>query len=147
VSRVMLSGDVVYVSGSGDPGGVWSSFVVALRASDGTVLWRHEWSGQILFSEPVVADGLIYVSEQFLLNSQPPGDIIALQATDGSLVRRYVAAAPPPYTSYSMPTVSNGVLYATMASGPRQGQYFFFFALASGKEAWRSGAVGKNYGT
>jgi outer membrane protein assembly factor BamB len=72
IPNVTISGGIIYAQNGNAGGGL-----VALRASDSTLLWRYATDGYVSMV-PVVANGLIYVG-------QAPYILVALNAVTGAV--------------------------------------------------------------
>ena len=91
-----LANGIVYV---GDGAGVlW-----ALKASDGTLLWKYVTNSQHTFA-PTVSNGVVYVTETY----SSPSYTYALDATTGSLLWKYESGN----TQGMQPAVSGNRVYA-----------------------------------
>jgi eukaryotic-like serine/threonine-protein kinase len=114
----VVTGGVVYVAG-------YYNDVMALRASDGTRLWRKA-VGNGIFSAPAVADGHVYlISWDNLLR--------ALNAADGSTVW----GIPVPGGQTSDPAAAGGAVYVV-----DNNQTLHALRAASGSSLWTAGVPG-----
>lgn len=102
--------------------GTMDNVVYALRASDGSLLWRYNTAGPVdgpVGSPPVVVDGIVYVNayvDQGLLG-YGTGYIYALRASDGTLLWRYTTGNFVYHGYVYSPTVTNGVVYVASQAG------------------------------
>jgi outer membrane protein assembly factor BamB len=90
-SSPVVQDGVVYVA---------STSLYALKAKDGSLLWRHRFQYGAS-SSPIVVNGTIYIGEG-------DGYTYALNATDGSVLWRYQTKM---YIYSTAPAVVNGVVY------------------------------------
>jgi outer membrane protein assembly factor BamB len=103
--------------------------LLALRASDGTLLWRVPLVGDPS-SAPVLAQGILYVS----LFS---GALYALRADTGATVWVYHTTSPIDTT----PAVLDGVVYASARDGT-----LFALNAADGRHLWTHSSIAGHLG-
>lgn len=97
---------VVYV-------GALNQAVYALRASDGSLLWRYTIAGAASDTPPLVVHGIVYINATALQdNGSQIGAVYALRANDGSLLWRFTRDS-----SVNPPVVSNDVAYIASGDG------------------------------
>jgi outer membrane protein assembly factor BamB len=128
LAPIAASGDQLYAAARPESRG--SAALVALRASDGSQVWRYEPGSSVLdLGAPSVGQG----------SAADAGDTVFLVGSDASL--RAVAAADgaqrwavPVYapTAGSPPAVSDDAVYVTDQSGT-----VYAFDRATGQERWR----------
>jgi outer membrane protein assembly factor BamB len=111
-SSPTIANGVVYV-GTGD------GYVYALKASDGTRLWRYLTGGAV--STPTVVNGVVYIGSA-------DGYVYALKASDGTLQWSYLTGSYP-----ASPTVVNGVVYV----GDLVDYYLYALKASDGTLQWR----------
>ncbi|HET9999357.1 MAG TPA: PQQ-binding-like beta-propeller repeat protein [Ktedonobacteraceae bacterium] len=132
-----IANGVLYLCAS--PGG-GDYLIDALRASDGTLLWSHDLRTNIL-PEPLdlltVSNGTVYVASS-------GNALTALSAKDGSLLWD-----DGPALVNSVPTIANGIIYASINTQIDLGPHvddFVAVSAATGKMLWhypmRSGPNG-----
>jgi outer membrane protein assembly factor BamB len=86
--------------------------VMALRASDGFLLWRHEGQTAVEVSTTVV-DGVVFLALQTFENDVRAVKVDALRTSDGSLLwSRTLPSASSPLAQL---TIVNGIVYAMSA--------------------------------
>lgn len=86
-----------------------NSAVFALRASDGSFLWKYEIDKESSFLKLEVINGVLYASSGSQRKSN--GAIYALQASNGSLLWKYQVNVDNRYGGETMAIVTNGVVY------------------------------------
>lgn len=98
-----IAGDIVY-TGSRD------QYVYALNAETGEKVWSYKTSGDAV-GDPIVSDGLVYLSDSNHL--LPPGarHLLALDAATGEPVWDYEISS----TLLTTPALSQGVIFTTIA--------------------------------
>ena len=137
VGTATVSNGVVYDSSSDN---VAHSYLFALKISDGSQLWQTPVTNQ-LFTDPVVAQGVIYIDSSALQQQGGPdikdSYVYAFNATTGSQIWRsdkignYIPAPP---------TVVNNVVYIGS-----QDTNLYAINAATGKRLWRYSAGGAIY--
>jgi outer membrane protein assembly factor BamB len=103
----------------------------ALRASDGTELWKFSPAGSEVETSPAVANGVVYVAAD-------NGNIYALNATTGTQLWSFTTGS----NVFSSPAVANGVVYV----GSNDGNVYALNA-ATGTQVWSfttGGTVGSS---
>lgn len=97
-----LAGDIVY-TGSRD------QYVYALNAETGEKVWSYKTTGDAV-GDPVVSDGLVYLSDSNHL--LPPGlrHLLALDAATGALIWTYETSS----TLLTTPALGQGVIFTTI---------------------------------
>jgi outer membrane protein assembly factor BamB len=113
----------VYVSSEGVSGDTVLETLSAFNVSDGTEHW-HFQPGNGVFTQPAVANGMVYVAEE---NPNFPGFLYALQAGDGSEVWHLQEQAG---IGFSAPVVLNGVVYTVDSQGA------YAFDTSTGAKRW-----------
>ncbi len=110
------------------------SSLYALRASNGTVLWHYQTTGDKNngMGMLAVAEGLVYIDTT--VGSKT--DISALRASDGS--RLWTHAGNAPFDDWAV--VGQGVVYIPSSSG-----VVYALQAHDGKELWRYAISGKVY--
>jgi outer membrane protein assembly factor BamB len=103
------------------------AYLYALRASDGTVLWRY--SGNSYIYSPTVDDGLVFVA------SQDEG-ITALRASDGTQLWHFATVQGP---DSPISSVVNGMLYVSATVDGQSGGVIALRA-SDGGVLWRYSA-------
>lgn len=119
--------DVIYATG-GD------GSVLALQASDGTLLW-HRQLDKPSWDPPAVGDGTIYVAT--IGGSGVPAAISALAARDGTMRWRF--QAEPGVGITSPPALAAGVVYfgAGFETDKALGGYLYALRASVGQLLWR----------
>jgi outer membrane protein assembly factor BamB len=120
-SPVVVNGIVYVGSFVGQYGPAYFS---ALRASDGTVLWRYSSNSYIY--APTIGDGIVYIASQ-------GNDITALRASDGTSLWHFTA---PPGSGYQITSLLNGVLYVNVGADGQSGSVYALRA-SNGTVLWR----------
>lgn len=121
---------IVYVNANVDQGlGYVTGYVYALRASDGTLLWRYT-TGNFVYNgyaySPTVSSGVVYVASQ-------AGSLTALRASNGTLLWRYIAKG-----QVAVSLAVNGIVYlldTNIGQGP---DYLEALRASDGKLLWRT---------
>ena len=99
-SPVVSGGGVVYVTGA--------SGLSAINAASGATIWNVPTNGTL--SDPVVANGVVYVGFSVLNGHIPVADVLAYDATSGALL--WTGAVHPGDLNYPpAPAVAGGVVY------------------------------------
>jgi len=100
-SLPVVVGGVAYLSFS-RPAHYDTAGVVAVRTSDGSVLWTYTIGppANYPYSSPVVANGVVYIASD---------ELYALDASTGALIWKY------PVSSTLPPAVGNGTIYVPYA--------------------------------
>ena len=102
-TQMVIADGVAYV-------GTVNNAFYALRASDGSLLWRTKIDGAVN-EPPVVAGGIVYLSTY--IGQIGPANVYALRASDGKQLWEYHAG-----NNYiSTPIVANGLAYIEAPSG------------------------------
>jgi outer membrane protein assembly factor BamB len=129
-----FSHDIFYIAYNAIPGG---SYVVALSAARGSVLWTYHIAVYFALSQPVLVGSVLYESE-IATDLTHTSSVVTLRATDGSVLRRYI---PHSGQLMSMPVVSQHMLYlGEVLAGTRDRSAVAVVALdlATGAEVWHS---------
>jgi len=93
--------------------GALNQAVYALRASDGTLLWRFNTSGPANDAPPLLVNGIVYVSATVLQDTGSQiGFVYALRASDGNLLWRFTRN-----NEVYPPVVGGGVAYVASGDG------------------------------
>lgn len=148
LSTPVIVNGVIYVragASSADRarGNATSAHLYALRASDGTLLWQYQETGQSTtptaidpqIFQPVFADGWVYSYDRF-------GNVIALRASDGQLIWKRQISSRDGIVGLS---VGGGALFVSVNGAIMQGstggipQPNLLFALRAGdgKTLWQ----------
>ena len=120
-SPVVVNGIVYVGSFVGQYGPAYFS---ALRASDGTVLWRYSSNSYIY--APIMGDGVIYIASQ-------GNEVTALRASDGTSLWHFTA---PPGSGYQITSLLKGVLYVSVGADGQSGSVYALRA-SNGSVLWR----------
>jgi outer membrane protein assembly factor BamB len=130
----LLSHDIFYIAYNAISSG---SYVVALNAASGSVLWTYHIAVYFALYQPVLVGSVLYESEN-ATDLKHTSSVVTLRATDGSMLRRYV---PHSGQSMSMPVVSQNMLFLGEAL-PATSDGFpvgvVALDLATGAEVWHS---------
>lgn len=125
-SPVVVNG-VVYISSF--VGQYGPSYLSALRATDGAVLWRFSSNSYIY--APTIEDGVLYVASQ--------GDnVTALRASDGTNLWHFTASSG---ADYQVMALLNGVLYVSVGTNGQSGSVYALRA-SNGSVMWHYATVG-----
>ncbi len=109
--------------------------VQAVRASDGTLLWRYEVDDSLV-GKPTVGNDVLYVGTR---NS----NVLALRIDDGSLFWRYKIDDDPTVPSFrhpilvSSPVVAEEIIYIAPAANAPLEPYLYALQAKSGKLLWQ----------
>jgi outer membrane protein assembly factor BamB len=130
LAPIAASGDQLYAAARPEARG--SAALVALRASDGSQLWRYEPGASVLdLGAPSVGQGSVGDTADedtvFLVGSD--ASLRAVAAADGS--QRWAVPVYAP-TGGSPPAVSDNAVYVTDQSG-----IVYAFDRVTGQERWR----------
>ncbi len=122
VSSPVVANGIVYFAGGG-------SYLLALSASDGTLLWHRiapSDSGSWSQASPAVVNGVVYAGD---VN----GGFQAMDATTGAPLWTYLSGASGngEYSALSSPAVANGVIYVMGAS------YLHALKASTGEVLWK----------
>lgn len=120
-SPVVVNG-IVYVSSFVGQNG--PAYFSALRASDGTALWRYNSNSYI--NAPTMGDGVIYIAPQ-------SDGVTALRASDGTSLWHFTA---PQGSAYQITSLLNGVLYVSVGTNGQSGSIYALRA-SNGTVLWR----------
>lgn len=119
-------------------GGIQYASIYALRASDGTVLWRQPWQRHLatIYSAPVVANGVIYSGVDAAV--EPGGAASALRASDGAVLWQAKLDGNVQYA----PVLVNGLFYITTYPGTGSQSSLNALDASNGQVRWRVDAPG-----
>ncbi len=124
---VTIADGVVYAGTGVAYAGTFNNAVYALRASNGSLLWRTQINGSV-DELPVVANGIVYVSSSE--GQDEPSHLYALRASDGSVLWRF---DDNNYGSYIYsPLVNDNVIYIAT-----QGDGIIALRASDGRQLWR----------
>lgn len=129
-STPAVVGGTVYVTILAREGGGEGGRVVALKASDGTILWSHDLRSRSESSPMVDKGKVIFGSED--------GTVYALNASNGLTIWTYKAAG----AVKASPTLVNGILYFGDYSGNVQA-----IGERTGRRIWIAGSEGAPLGS
>lgn len=131
LQSVIFSG-VVYVNSYEGQNG--PDHVYALRASNGSIIWRYTPNGYTYIASTTGADGTLYLSSQ--------NGIFALQASSGHVLWHYATQG----SDDDWPVVVNGVVYATTSVNGQSAELFalrandgailWHYLLGNGADSW-----------
>lgn len=116
-------------------------FIYALEAKDGKLLWKYQTKKQISHSNPVFAEGKIFVGDE-------SGSIYAIDAMTGKLVWQQQLDA---YQIHSSPAYDGGVIYVgteTTDEGARKsvkGSYMYALSAKDGRVIWQFESDWRSY--
>ena len=122
--------DTVYVGAFNESGGPGA--VLALWATNGTVVWRHP-TGSVDFSSPAVANGTVYIGIMGRYNTttsvtfDPPYGLLALDAKSGA--ERWFAATNGSVAA--SPVVAGGTVFVAAKDGD-----LYAFDASTGAPQW-----------
>jgi outer membrane protein assembly factor BamB len=121
---------IVYVNANVDQGlGYLTGYIYALRASDGTLLWRYT-TGNFVYHgyvySPTVANGVVYIASQ-------AGSLTALRASDGALLWRYTAKG-----QVAVSLAANGIVYVLDTNIDQGPDYLEALRASDGRLLWRT---------
>lgn len=138
-SSIVVANGVIYVSAGNSNPSSTANYVYALKAANGTVLWRVSLDSSTatvgasspfytgVLSTPTIANGMVYVTAR-------DGKLFALNAANGAKVWTYDSGAPTVVngTVYDANhiAIANGIVYASSHNA------LFALDAISGKLAW-----------
>ena len=123
----------VRVTNSSQLKNMFSGFIYALDEVDGKLLWKYQTKEAITHSNPLFADGKVFVGDE-------SGSIYAIDAASGKLVWQQQLEA---YQIHSSPAYDQGVIFigteTTDESGGRldRGSYMYALSAKDGQTLWR----------
>jgi outer membrane protein assembly factor BamB len=130
LAGALMANGMIYLNPGGD--------LMALRASDGKVMWSFA-EGTRTVSTPLLQEGRLYVGVGT--------ELLTLDASSGALLRAYAIFEPPIDPEYvwygwSRPAITNGTIYFSAAYGsilccpPGNGSILHALDLQSGRLLW-----------
>lgn len=108
-------------------------FIYALDANTGQLLWKYQTKKQITHSNPVFAEGKVFIGDD-------SGSVYAIDAKEGKLIWQQQLEA---YQIHSSPAYEKGVIFVGTEtqdeSGGRsdRGSYLYALDAKDGKVLWR----------
>lgn len=108
-------------------------FIYALDENDGKFLWKYQTKKQITHSNPLFAEGKVFIGDE-------SGSVYAIDAKEGKLIWQQQLEA---YQIHSSPAYDNGVIYVgtetTDEGGGRsdKGSYMYALSAKDGQTLWR----------
>jgi outer membrane protein assembly factor BamB len=138
VPPLAIANGVLYICASP---GMGDYIIYALHASDGTILWSHDLHTGML-PEPL---DLLMVSNGAIYLASSGNALIAMSAKDGSLLWD-----DGPALVNSLPTIANGIIYASINTQVDIGPHvddFVAVSAATGKVLWHYHMQSGPYGS
>jgi outer membrane protein assembly factor BamB len=117
--------------------GAANGAVYALRAGDGSVLWRHKIDPGAS-AAPLVNGGILYITTS--MNDVGPGSLYALRASDGMELWRYTSN-----DAVDNLLVANGIAYVTSYDVVSQKGSLIALRASDGTQLWHETARGFLY--
>jgi len=115
--------------------------IYALRASNGSVLWRQPINAGANGAPLVLADnGIVYIIAES--TDVGPGSLYALRASDGAQLWRYNSSG-----YLSALTIANGIAYVTSYDNVSQNGSIIALRANNGAQLWHTTASSSSYGT
>jgi outer membrane protein assembly factor BamB len=127
-----VAAGIVYVGVQTTPSGYDELSVLALRASDGQLLWNFK-VGRISTLTLAVSGGIVYAAGNTLTDLGPLATLYALRTSDGTLLWQQSDMTDP----FSLPTIAGQVAYV-YTGDPNSSGYVSIYALrvSDGKVLW-----------